>query len=143
MPPPPAPAPAPPPVNDPAGLGAALARLGSGGRKGAKAPANAVAVLLGDGEIVECAVQGQLYGCNAIALLTNSRLLVVNDREFRPDVVEFVVDAAINVQGWQDDRAAALLLQRNELSAQIERIGDKPLAQELAQRIRARAGGQG
>jgi hypothetical protein len=143
MPPPPAPAPAPPPVNDPAGLGAALARLGSGGRKGAKAPANAVAVLLGDGEIVECAVQGQLYGCNAIVLLTNSRLLVVNDREFRPDVVEFVVDAAINVQGWQDDRAAALLLQRNELSAQIERIGDKPLAQELAQRIRARASGQG
>ena len=100
-------------------------------------------MLLREGEIVECAVQGQLFGCNAVALLTNGRLLVVNDREFRPDVVEFVVDAAISVQGWQDERAAALLLQRNELTAQIERIGDKPLAQEFAQRIRARASGQG
>jgi len=129
--------------NDPSGLGAALGRLGSGGRKGAKASANAVAVLLREGEIVECIVQGQLYGSNAVALLTNARLLFVNEREFRPDVVEFVVDASINVQGWQDDRAAALLVQRGDQSAQIERIGDKPLAQELAQRIRARASGQG
>ena len=127
-------------VNDPSGLGAALARLGSGGRKGAKAAANAAAILLQEGEIVECAVQGQLYGSNAVVLLTNSRLLIVNDREFRPDIVEIVVDAAVTVQGWQDDRAAAVLVQRNEVSAQVERIGDKPLAQELAQRIRARAG---
>jgi hypothetical protein len=130
-------------VNDPAGLGAALARLGSGGRKGAKAAANAAAVLLREGEIVECAVQGQLYGSNAVVLLTNSRVLIVNDREFRPDVVEVIVDSAVSVQGWADERAAAVLIQRNELSAQVERIGDKPLAQELAQRIRTRAAGQG
>jgi hypothetical protein len=130
-------------VNDPSGLGAALARLGSGGRKGAKAAANAAALLLRDGEIVECAVQGQLYGSNAVVLLTNGRLLIVNDREFRPDVIEIVVDASVTVQGWADDRAAAVLVQRNEVSAQVERIADKPLAQELAQRIRARATGQG
>lgn len=130
-------------ANDPAGLGAALGRLGSSGRKGAKASANAVAVLLREGEIVECVVQGQLFGSNAVALLTNARLLFVNDREFRPDVVEFAVDASISVQGWQDERAAALLVQRGDQSAQIERIGDKQLAQELAQRIRARATGQG
>ncbi|MEY2435083.1 MAG: hypothetical protein QOC92_4808 [Acidimicrobiaceae bacterium] len=129
--------------NDPSGLGAALARLGSGGRKGAKAAANAVAVLLREGEIVECLVQGQLYGSNAVALLTNARVLLVNDREFRPDVIEFVVDNAISVQGWQDDRAAALLIQRADVAAQIERIAEKPLAQELAQRIRTRAAGQG
>jgi hypothetical protein len=130
-------------TNDPCGLGAALGRLGSGSRKGAKAAATAVAVLLREGEIVECLVQGQLFGANAVALLTNARLLVVNEREFRPDVVEFVVDNTISVQGWQDDRAAALLIQRAEVSAQIERIGDKLLAQELAQRIRSRTTGQG
>jgi hypothetical protein len=129
--------------NDPHGLGAALGRLGGGGRKDAKASANAVAVLLGEGEIVECIVQGQMYGSNAVALLTNARLLLVNDREFRPDIVEFVVDNAISVQGWQDDKAAALLIQRHDLAAQIERIGDKPIAQELAQRVRNRAAGQG
>jgi len=134
-------APTPPAVNDPAGLGTALSRLGSGGRKGAKAAANAAAVLLRDGEIVECLAQGQFYGANCVALLTNQRLLVVNDREFRPDVVEFTVDAALTVRCWADDRAAALLIQRNELTAQVERIGDKAMAQELAQRIRARAAG--
>ena len=130
-------------VNDPFGLGAALARLGSASRKGAKAPANAAGVLLHDGEVVECVIHGQLYGANAIALLTNERLLFVNEREFRPDVVEIVVDESVNVQGWADDRYAALLIVRNEISAQVERIGDKPVAQELAQRIRARAAGTG
>ena len=134
-------APMPPVVNDPAGLGTALSRLGSGGRKGAKAAANAAAVLLRNGEIVECIAQGQFFGANGVVLLTNQRLLVVNDREFRPDVVEFTVDGALTVQGWADDRAAALLIQRNELTAQVERIGDKAIAQELAQRIRARAAG--
>jgi len=132
-----------PVLNDPAGLGAALARLGSGGRKGAKAAANAVAVLLHDGEVVECIAQGQFYGANGVVLLTNQRVLVVNDREHRPDVVEFTVDGGLTVQGWADDRAAALLLQRNELTAQVERIGDKAIAQELAQRIRARSSGTG
>jgi len=127
-------------ANDPFGLGAALQRLGSGSRKNAKAASNAAAVLLRDGEIVECAVHGQLYGSGAVVVLTNTRLLIVNDREFKPDIIEVPLDGAINVQGWADDRAAALLIQRNEVSAQIDRIGDKPLAQELAQRIRARAG---
>jgi hypothetical protein len=140
---PPAPAPvASPPTpaaNDPAGIGAALARLGGGSRKNARAAATATALLMDEGEYAECAVQGQLYGSNAIVLLTNKRLLIVNDREFRPDVVEFTVDAAITVQGWADDRTAALLITRNDLSAQVDRIADKPLAQELAQRIRGRA----
>ena len=125
------------------GLGAALARLGSRSRKNAKPAANAVAVLLHDGEVVECVVQGQFYGAAAVALLTNERLLVVNDREFRPDIVEFAVDPSLSVQGWADEQAAALLLQRNDVTAQVERIGDKVIAQELAQRIRARAAGTG
>jgi hypothetical protein len=98
-------------------------------------------VLLREGEMVECLAQGQFYGANAVVLLTNQRLLVVNDREYKPDVVEFTVDGALTVQGWADDRAAALLIQRNELTAQVERIGDKGIAQELAQRIRGRAAG--
>ena len=121
----------------------ALARLGGGGRRGARAAANAVAVLLREGEVVECIVQGQYLGANAVVLLTNERLLVVNDREFRPDVVELAVDNAVTVQGWADERSASLRIQRNETTVQVERIGDRALAQELAQRIRGRAGGTG
>jgi hypothetical protein len=133
-------APAPAPVaNDPFGLGAAYARMGSGGRKAGKASTAAVGVLLREGEIVECVVQGQIYGANCIAALTSTRLLIVNDREFKPDVIDITLDANVTVQGWQDERTASLLIQQGPNSAQIERIGDRPLAMELAQRIRTRA----
>jgi hypothetical protein len=130
-----------PVVNDPHGLGIALGRLGGGARRGSKASAAAVGVLLDDGEVVEGLVAGQVYGSNALAILTNKRLLVVNDREFKPDVIEIALDSGTTVQGWQDDRSAALLVQGGGQRAQIERIGDRPLAMELAQRIRARAAG--
>jgi hypothetical protein len=131
-------------VNDPHGLGIALARLGSGARRGSKASAAALGVLLAEGEIIEGLVAGQVYGANAVGALTNQRFIVVNDREFKPDVIEMPVDAGTTVQGWQDDRNAALLVQGSGgKSAQIERIGDRPLALEMAQRLRARAAGQG
>jgi len=96
-------------------------------------------VLLDEGEVVEGLVAGQLFGANALAALTNQRYVVVNDREFKPDVIEITVDAECTVQGWQDDRTAALLVQSGGKSAQVERIADRPLAMELAQRLRARA----
>jgi len=131
-------------TNDPHGLGVALGRLGGGARRGAKAAAAAVGVLLNDGEVVECLVAGQVYGANALGALTNDRLLVVNDREFKPDVVEVKIDETVTVQGWQDDRNAALMIQSSTgTTVQIERIGDRPIAMEMAQRIRARAAGTG
>jgi hypothetical protein len=143
-PPPPVPvAPAAPVVNDPHALGLALGRLGGGARRGAKASAAALGVLLSEGEVVEGLVAGQVYGANALGALTNKRLIVVNDRDFKPDVIEIALDSGTTVQGWQDDRSAALLLQGGGVTAQIERIADRPLAMELAQRIRARAAGQG
>ncbi|MEY2588351.1 MAG: hypothetical protein QOJ67_335 [Acidimicrobiaceae bacterium] len=126
-------------ANDPHGLGAAYGRLGSGGRKAGKASTAAVGVLLRDGEVVECVVQGQIYGANAVAVLTNARLLIVNDREFKPDIIDIALDPSVTVQGWQDDRTASLLIQQGASSAQLERIADRALAMELAQRIRARA----
>ncbi len=138
--PPVAPAPV---VNDPHGIGVALGRLGGGSRRGSRASAAALGVLLVEGEVIEGLVAGQVFGANAVAALTNQRFLVVNDREYKPDVIEITVDPACTVQGWQDDRTAALLVQSGGQAAQIERIADRPLAMELAQRIRARAAGQG
>jgi hypothetical protein len=126
-------------ANDPYGLGAAYGRMGSGARKAGKASIAAVGVLLRDGEVVECVVQGQIYGSACVAALTNTRLLIVNERQFKPDVIDITLDANVTVQGWQDERTASLLIQQGSNSAQIERIGDRPLAMELAQRIRARA----
>jgi hypothetical protein len=130
-------------MNDPHGLGLAMGRLGSGARRGSKSAGAALGVVLVEGEVVEGLAAGQLFGSNAIAALTNQRLIIVNDREFKPDVIEIQVDASTTVQGWQDDRSAAVLVQGGGQQAQIERIADRPLAMELAQRIRARAAGQG
>jgi hypothetical protein len=132
-----------PVVNDPHGLGIALGRLGGGARRGSKASAAALGVLLAEGEVIEGLVAGQVYGANAVAVLTSQRFIVVNDREFKPDVIELTIDTGCTVQGWQDDRTAALLVQSGGGSAQIERIADRPLAMEMAQRLRARAAGQG
>ena len=120
-----------------------MSRLGGGARRGSKAAAAALGVLLAEGEVVEAVVAGQLYGANALGALTNERFLVVNDREFKPDVIGLKVDAGCTVQGWQDDRSAALLVQSGGQSAQIERIADRPLAVEMAHRLRGRAAGQG
>ena len=100
-------------------------------------------MLLAEGEVVEGLVAGQVFGANSIAAITNQRFIVVNDREFKPDVIEITVDAGCTVQGWQDERNAALLVQSGPVSVQIERIGDRPMAMEMAQRLRARAAGQG
>jgi hypothetical protein len=121
----------------------ALGRLGGGARRGSKAAAAALGVVLAQGEVVEAVVAGQLYGANALSALTNQRFVVVNDREFKPDLIEFTVDAGCTVQGWQDDRTAALLVQGGGQSAQIERITDRSLAVEMAHRLRSRAAGQG
>ena len=132
-----------PTVNDPHALGVALGRLGGGARRASKAAAAALGVALAQGEVVEAVVAGQLYGANALGALTNQRFVVVNDREFKPDVIALAVDAGCVVQGWQDDRNAALLVQSGGQSAQIERIADRPMAVEMAHRLRARAAGQG
>ncbi len=94
-----------------------------------------------EGEVVEAVVAGQLYGANALGALTNQRFVVVNDREFKPDVIALTVDAGCVVQGWQDDRNAALLVQSGGQSAQIERIADRPMAVEMAHRL-PREGGR-
>ena len=60
-----------------------------------------------------------------------------------PDRVQgFYVDPHFGkVQGWQDDRTASLTLLHAGRQVVVERIIDRPLAVEMAQRIRARTGG--
>ena len=46
------------------------------------------------------------------------------------------VDPELVVQGWQDERTAALTFVAGDRHEVVERIGDRGLAVELAQRIR-------
>lgn len=134
--PPPPPQPVGPP--DPHLLGTAVSRLGNGARKSGKASLLIAGALLDEGENVECAVAGRFEGEPAAAVLTDRRVLLVNERPWSPSVTILPVDGNLAVQGWQDDRTASLTFIAGGRQMVIEQIGDRPLAVEVAGRIRAR-----
>jgi hypothetical protein len=144
--PPVAPVPAPvvtPTATDPHGLGSAVARLSSSHRKAAKASLAITSVLLDDGELVECLVAGQVNDLDGLVCLTNRRILVVNDRQWLPDQLSLPVDGAVTVRGEASSSTSAMLtIEREAHRAVVTKISDVQLAQELAQRIRARAAGR-
>lgn len=125
---------------DPNGLGAAVARLGFGAKRSGKAALLAAAVLLDDGEMVECLVVGRMEGEAAAAVLTDRRILLVNERAWAPTVASIPVDGQLAVQGWQDGQSASLTFLARGRQDVIEAIVDKLLAVEVAGRIRSRAG---
>jgi hypothetical protein len=117
-------------------VGAAAQRLSGGARRSGKAPLLMVAALLDEGEAVRAVIQGRFREVDGIAALTDTRILLVNAREWDPDVVSVPVTSSLAVQGWQDDRVAALVFTDGEASHTIDRIPDRPLAIEFAQLIR-------
>lgn len=123
---------------DPHRLGAAVSRLGNGARKSGKASLLIAGALLDEGENVECAVAGRFEGEPAAAVLTDRRLVLVNERAWSPSVVILPLDSNLAVQGWQDDRTASLTFLTSGQQLVFEQIADRPLAVEVAGRIRAR-----
>lgn len=95
--------------------------------------------VLRDGEVVEALVVGKFEGNPALLVLTDQALLLVDDRQWKPTTERFTVDAELQVQGWQDDRTASLTLVVAGRQLVVDQIGDRPMAVELAQRIRYRA----
>jgi hypothetical protein len=130
-----------PVIVDPHGLGLSVSRLGSGARRAGKVALAVLSTVLEDGEVVAVVVQGRFRGEAAVAALVEGKVVIVNDRQWKPDVVVLPVDAQLVVQGWQDERTAALTFVSGERHEVIERIGDRGLAIELAQRVRHALGG--
>jgi len=96
--------------------------------------------VLDDGEVVEAVVAGKLEGNGAVLVLTNQALHLVDDRNWKPVTERFDVDSGLQVQGWQDDRTASLTLVASGRQRVLDQIPDRPLAVEMAQRIRYRTG---
>jgi hypothetical protein len=126
---------------DPNGLGAAIGRVGSSGRKAARSAFAVAGAALEVDEVVEAAVVGKLQGNPAVVVLTDRALVVADDRQWRPVVERLALDGGLQVQGWQDDRTASLTLVTGQGQLVVDQILDRPLAVEMAQRVRARTGG--
>jgi hypothetical protein len=123
-------------VVDPHGLGLSVSRMSGGARRAGKVALAVLSAVLDEGDVVAVVVQGRLRGHAAVAALVDGKVVLVSDRQWKPEVIVLPVDGELSVRGWQDQRTASLtfvLADRNEV---IERIGDRALAIELAQRVR-------
>ena len=117
-----------------------MERLGSGDRKVARTAALVAGAILEDSEAVEAAVGGKVEGHGGVAVLTDRRLLVCDERPWRPQVHRIHLDPSVVVEGWQDDRTASLTIRWGGQQVVLDQIRDRSLAVELAQRIRYRTG---
>jgi hypothetical protein len=121
----------------------AAGRLSNPARKAARIPATVAAAILHDTEVVELMVVGRVLGLDAVAVLTDERLLLINDNALKPSVQAFEVDGELQVQGWEEGKTASLVLTRGQDTGRIDSVGDTGLAREMAMRIRARTGAEG
>jgi hypothetical protein len=93
---------------------------------------------------VEAVVVGKVDGHPAVAALTDRAVVVADARQWRPFARRLALDPGLQVQGWQDDRTASLTLTSTSApmgeTVVVDQIADRPLAVEMAQRIRYRTG---
>jgi hypothetical protein len=130
-----------PGFTDTFGIGQAVGRLSNGSRKTGKGAFLVLAGTLTDDESVEVIVQCRFQGADGAMALTNKRLLIVNAREWNPDITPVDLEPGLTVQGWQDERTAALVFERDGAELVVDKIGDRELVQDLVSRVRARVDG--
>ena len=123
---------------DPSGLGPAVLRLSAAALRTGRVSLGILSMVLDPDETVESVVGGRYQNQAAVAALTTRRLLLVNEHEWVPDIRVVEISADLEVQGWQDDRTASLIFVTEDQSVSFSFIIDRPLAQELAQLVRAR-----
>jgi len=125
-------------VVDPFGLGPATERLSPGSLRAGRVALAILSALLERDEQVEILVQGRYQHQAGVAVLTDRRLLLVNDHEWLPDIREISITPDLVVQGWKDDREASLVFVTEGQSCTLSMILDLELAKEFADRVRRR-----
>ncbi|MCU0310206.1 MAG: DUF4202 domain-containing protein [Acidimicrobiales bacterium] len=131
-------------VVDPYGVEVAAARMSAGARRAGAVPLGILSTMLSEGEVVESVVAGEYQHHPAVVMLTTRRVLIANERRWAPDVRSVPIGPDVVVQGWQDDRRATLLFGSDGRGLVVSGIVDRPLARDLARRLRelvASAGG--
>jgi hypothetical protein len=128
---------------DPWALGPAVARMSAAARRGGAVSLGILTTVLVEGEVVEVVVQGTYQHQPAVAVLTDRRVVVVNQRRWRPDVRSIAVDRELVVQGWQDERQATLVFAADGRSVVVSGIDDRPLARDLARQAREMVAARG
>lgn len=112
--------------------------MSSGSQRAGRVALAIASVLLDDDEVVDLVLQGLYQSHAGVVLLTDRRLVVVNDHEWAADRRFVAITPDLVVQGWQDDHTASLVFVTEGESVTVSLIADRPLARELAEKTRAR-----
>jgi hypothetical protein len=123
-------------IYDPHGVGVAASRMSGSARRNGRVALAVLASVLDEGEVVTMVVQGRVRGEPGVVALVGPKVMLVNERQWKPDVVVIDLDSKLLIHGWQDERSATLTFVVDDRPEVVERIGDRVLAIELAQRVR-------
>jgi hypothetical protein len=123
---------------DPHRLGEAVRTLSPNSLNAGRIAIGILSALLEGHEQVEVMVQGRYQSHLGVAVLTDQRVLLVNEQEWVPAVRSIPLRSDLLVQGWQDDHTASLIFVADGQSITISDIVDGALAQDLARRLRER-----
>jgi hypothetical protein len=129
-----------PPLEDPQGFDTAILRLHPQDRERSHVPLSVCGALLHEHEHVRGVVTGQMLGRPAAVVVTDERVLVVNDRRWQPVVDIFPIDGDLVVRGRHDRHVAALSFADQSRVSMVDGIGEVDIAIELAEHIRNPAG---
>lgn len=125
-----------PVADDPTGMSAAVLRMSPASYHSAVPSLTVAASRLDEGERVEIVAQGMFNEVPGVVVVTDRRVAVINGRQWQPEIVETIYVSDLTVQGWQDQRTAALAFSWAATRVLIDRIFDVPLAHEVAKRVR-------
>ena len=99
-----------------------------------------LSVVLQEGDVVEQVLVGKYHGVDGAVAITAQDLVLVNAREWQPEVVRVAL-AGMVVQGTQEGRHARLGFESGGTHDSFEGVSDTALAVEFANRIRHKAAG--
>ena len=122
---------------DPHGFTEFARGLSNTTQKRAKAAVVAAAMVLESGEVVRDFVCGQYLGHDGVAVLTDRRLILANNRTFSPEVQTVPASDVTAVKGWVEGKRATLRITANDVEAVLGDIAEVDRAQEFAQALRS------
>jgi hypothetical protein len=97
-----------------------------------------LSAVLKEGDVIEQVLVGMYHNVEGAAALVNGDLLLVNVREWQPEVVRVTL-AGMGVQGLAEGKMASLQFQSGATQDGFAGVGDTDLAVEFANRIRQHA----
>lgn len=123
---------------DPSDFGVAWHRLGGASRRGAEAPALVAVAILAEDEKVERVLVGRFRAERAVMVLTTHGLLIVNGREWAPEIVVVTDIGSFDIEGWIDGRVATIRLTGGAEAHVFDSIRDTEIAAEMTAALRER-----